>query len=58
MHSEQNARRSTSALLYDESENEKKAILDQHPLLACGDLDDSDERQSCCDRIKTRYGLV
>jgi len=58
MHSEQNARRSTSALLYDESENEKKAILDQQPLLECRDLDDSGEHQSCCDRIKTRYGLV
>jgi hypothetical protein len=57
MLTEQDARRSTSALLYDESEEEKQAILNQQPLLGYSDIDESGEHKSCYNRIKTRYGL-
>ena len=54
---ERDARRSTSALLYDENAEEKKAIFEQQPLLGYSDLSDSDDDQPCHRRIKARYGL-
>ncbi len=57
MPTEQDTSRSTSDLLYDESEEEKQAILNQQPLLRSSDIDENGERRSCFNRIKTRYGL-
>ena len=58
MPTEQDARRSTSALLYDESEDEKRAILDHEPVIGYSDLGENNEHGSCYSRIKARYGLL
>ena len=51
-----NVRRSTSALLYDENQTEKEAVLDQQPLLGYTDIDDSVARHPFYRRIHARYG--
>jgi hypothetical protein len=57
MHTVPNARRSTSALLYDENEKTREAVLDQQPLLGYTDVDDTGIDESWYRRIYTRYGL-
>ncbi len=58
MATERDARRSTSALLYDESEDEKRAVYDQERVIRYSDLGENDEHGSCCSRIKSRHGLL
>ena len=56
MPSQPDARRSTSALLYDDSAERKRAILEQRPLLGYMDIGDSDKDQPFYRRINARYG--
>lgn len=56
MPSQPDARRSTSALLYDDRAEEKRAILEQRPLLGYTDISDSDKDQPFYRRINARYG--
>ncbi|CAF3389237.1 unnamed protein product [Rotaria sp. Silwood1] len=55
MRFEQNPRRSTSALLYDDNEKILDAMTDQQPLLGYTDIDDVGMRQSWYRRIYARY---
>jgi hypothetical protein len=57
MSSERNARRSTSALLFDENEKTIDAMLDQQPLLGYTDIDDLGKRDPWHRRIYARHGL-
>lgn len=56
MPSQPDARRSTSALLFDDRAEEKQAILEQHPLLVYTDINDSENDQPFYRRIQSRYG--
>ena len=56
MRSQSKARRSTSALLYDENEKIADAILDQQPLLACTDIQQREIPGAWYQRIYARYG--
>ncbi len=57
MTSQPDARRSTSALLYDENEKTIGAILDQQPLLGYTDINDFGKREPWYRRIYSRFGL-
>jgi hypothetical protein len=57
MSSQQNIRRSTSALLYDENEKTKDTIFEQEPLLGYTDLEESGKSQPSHGRLYARYGL-
>ncbi len=57
MPSQQDARRSTSALLYDENDKEREAILENQPLLRYEDSESLGQGEPSRGRIYARYGL-
>ena len=56
MRSEQNKRRSTSALLHDDNEKVLDGMLDAQPLLRYTDFDDISKHQSWYRRMFARHG--
>lgn len=57
MSTQRDARRSTSALLFDESAEEKQLISEEERLLGCTDISESYDDQPFYRRIRARYGL-
>ncbi len=57
MTSQQNARRSTAALLYNENGKTIDAISDHQPVLGFTDIDNFGKRESWYHRIYARYSL-
>lgn len=58
MPSQQDTRRSTSTLLYDENEKTLDAMSEQKPLLGYVDISDSGTSEPCHRRVYARYSLL